>query len=81
MQLKYVFSKTSKNQILTVASQNYAKISLIKRLCKTFPTYFSLIFLQNFSNRNYPNVKIILAYFNINKTIKFQYHVEFWILF
>ena len=33
-----------------------------------FPTYFSQIFLQHFSNRLYPNVKIVLAYFYIIKT-------------
>ena len=28
---------------------------------KTFPIYFSRIVLQHFSNRPYPNVKVILA--------------------
>ena len=40
-----------------------------KRLYKIFPTYFSRIFTQNFSNRPYPNVKAILAYFYVVKTI------------
>ena len=39
MQLKYVLSKTSKEQILTVALQNYAKISF-KRLYKNLSYLF-----------------------------------------
>ena len=66
MQSKYVFSKTSKEHILTIVLQSYAKISF-KRLYKNLPTY--LIFLQHFSNRPYPNVKLILAYFYVSKTI------------
>ena len=40
-----------------------------KDFTKTFPTYFSRLFLQQFSNRPYLNVKIILAYFWITETI------------
>ena len=67
MQLKYenVFSKTSKKRISTVALQNYTKISFI-RLIKNL-SY--LMFSQQFSNRPYPSVKTILAYFHIIKTI------------
>ena len=68
MQIKYVFSKKSKNQILTVALQNYAKVSF-KRLYKNLSyLFFNEFFLQHFSNRPYLNVKIILAYFYIIKT-------------
>ena len=55
-------------QILTVALQNYAKISF-KRLYKSLYNYSYLFFFTNFSNRPYPTVKIILAYFYIIKTI------------
>ena len=53
---KMCSSKTSKKQNLTVSLQNYAK-TIFKRLLKTN------------LNRPYPNVKIILAYFCIIKTI------------
>ena len=36
-----------------------------KCFIKFFLTYFQRIFSQNFSNRPYPNFKIILAYFYI----------------
>ena len=64
-----VFTKTSEKQIFTVASQNYASFRrLYKNLSANF--FFSQMFLQHFSNRpSYPNVKIILAYFYIIKTI------------
>ena len=68
MKLKYVFSKTAKKQIFPVALQNYPKIRF-KRLYKKFLFIFSRIFLQHFSNRLYSNVKIILVYFYIIKTI------------
>ena len=59
-------------QILTFALQNYAKISF-KRLYKSLYNlsylFFFTNFSQNFSNRPYPTVKIILAYFYIIKTI------------
>ena len=61
MQIKYMFSKTSKKQILTVALQITQK-SASKDFIKTFSS-------QHFSNRPYPNVKIILAYFYIIKAI------------
>ena len=66
---KYGFSKISKKHILTVALQNTQK-SASNDFKKTFPTYFFMNFLQHFSNRPYPNVKIILAYFDIIKTIQ-----------
>ena len=43
--------------------------STSKDFIKTFPIYFARVFLQHFSNRPYPNVKIILAYFYIIETI------------
>ena len=46
--VKYVFSKRPKKQNLTVASQNYTKISF-KRLLKIFPTYFLKTFSATFS--------------------------------
>ena len=42
-----------------------------KGFIKFFLTYFQRIFSQNFSNRPYPNFKIILAYFYI---IQIIYH-------
>ena len=50
----------AKHLILTVALHNYTKLNF-KRLYKTFPTYFSRIFLKHFSNRH-ANVKTILVY-------------------
>ena len=52
-QLKYVFSKTSKKQILMVALQNYAEINL-KRLHKNlsylfFHKFFATFFKQTLS--------------------------------
>ena len=67
--LKYLFSKTSKKQILTVALENNTKIS-VKRLYKSLSCDFLHdFFSQHFSNRPYPNNKIILVYFFIIKTI------------
>ena len=63
-----VFSKTSKKQILMFALQNYANISF-KRLYKNLSYLFFQEFLQHFSNGPYPNVKIILLYFYVIKTI------------
>ena len=37
--------------------------SASKGFAKTFPTYFFNEFFSAFSNRPYPNVKIIIAYF------------------
>ena len=63
MQMRDVFSKKTKNQILTVALQIYAKVSF-RRL------YGNLSYLfQHLSNKPYPNVKIILAYLYITKII------------
>ena len=78
MQLKYVLNKTFKKQILTVV---LPKKSASKAFIKTFPNYFSLIFLEHFSNRLDPNVKIIMAYFYILKLLKINCHFEFWVLF
>ena len=61
IQPKYMFSKTSKKQILMVPLQNYTKIRF-KRL-------FNKVFLKFFSNRPYSNVKITLTYFHIIETI------------
>ena len=52
----YVFSKTSKKQILTADVTKLRKNQL-------------KIFLQHFSNRPYTKVRKILAYFYIIKTI------------
>ena len=69
MQVKFVSSKKSKNQILTVAFK-IAQKSASKDFIKAFPTYFLRNFLlQHFSNRPYLNAKIILAHFYIIKTI------------
>ena len=70
MQTKYVFSKTFKKIIFTVTLQHYkiTQKSTPKNFIKTFPTYFFTNFFQHLSNRPYPNVKIIPAYFY---TIKF----------
>ena len=43
--------------------------STSKDFIKTYPTYLLRTLLQHFSNRPYPNTKIILAYFYIIKTI------------
>ena len=53
---------------LMVTLQNYAKISF-KRLYKNLSFLFFTIFLQHFSNKPYPDVKIVLACFYIIKTI------------
>ena len=63
-------AKHLKSRFLTVALQNYTKINF-KRLLETCPTYFTRTFLQRFSNRPYPNVKIILAYFCLQNYLKF----------
>ena len=62
-------AKQLKKKIVTVVLQNYAKISF-KRLYKNlFLLIFWGISSQHFSKRPYPNVKIILTYFYIIKTI------------
>ena len=61
--------KHLKKQILTVALQNYEK-SVSQDFIKPFLIILSRIFLQHFSNKPYPNVKIILGYFYIIKTIQ-----------
>ena len=68
MQIKYMFNKIPKKQILMAGLQNYAKMSF-KRLYKNFSYLFFSIFLNMLSNSSYPNFKIILAYFYIIKTI------------
>ena len=69
MQTKYVFSKTSKKQILTVTLQNYAKINF-KRLYKNLSYLSFHEFLCNiFQTDLIKNVKTILAYFYFIKTI------------
>ena len=81
MQLKHVFRKTSKKQILTAALLNLQK-SASKDFIKAFPTYFSRMFLLRFPKRIYRNVKTVLTYFYMFKTIyKIYYHFEIWILF
>ena len=62
-------AKICVQQILTIALTNYAKISF-KRLYKNLSyLFFFMNFFRHFPNRPYPNVKIILAYFYIIKTI------------
>ena len=55
MQVKYVFSKKSKNQLLAVALQNYAKNSFKKHYKKLsylfFEESFTKCFRQSLSKR------------------------------
>ena len=77
MQLKYIFSKTSKKQILMVALQSYEK-SASKDFMKTFCTHFFSDFFAAFF-RPYPNVKIILTFsYTIETTLsKLHYYLKF----
>ena len=72
------FSQHSTKHLKSIFSQLRCKIgqkSASKDFIKTFPTYFSQIFFQHFSNRPYLNAKIIQAYSYIIKTILIHYRL------
>ena len=56
-------------QIWTVTLKNYMKMSF-KRLSKKPFYLFLKMFSQDFSNRSYTSIKIILAYFYIIENIE-----------
>ena len=56
-------------QIWTVTLKNYIKMSF-KRLSKKLFYLFLKMFSQDFSNRCYTSIKIILAYFYIIENIE-----------
>ena len=59
----------SAKHLKSIFFTKFCKNQQQKTLEKPFLLIFLQIFLQHFSNRPYPNVKIILAYFSIIKTI------------